>query len=386
MSQQNRFDRAVAALHEAMLGDAHWREASALIDEACGMKGAHLVVVDGRSKDEPEWLFDQFYYHGDSAAELGKDYVDNFFRQDERIPRMLRLPNQRLVRVTDLLIGRELKTSAVYHDLLRRAVGQEGFNVRMDGPDGLDILMGLADPVEPGGWNSGNIEMIESLLPHIRQFVRVRQALVRAEALGASHTELLGNTRVAVIYLDQRGMIYDTNARARNILRRRDGLLDRGGFLHARLSADDAKLGKLLARALPTSATGAVSGSTTVARSPDLPRFVLHVNPVVVDQPDFGVRRVAALVLVVGPESQPVIEPNLLATTLGLTDAESRVAAWLSVGRTVRDIAVATRRKESSVRSHIKQIHAKLGISRQADLVRLVLSAAEFAGSRPPGS
>ena len=385
MGQQDRFDRAVAALHEAMLGDAHWREASALIDEACGMKGAHLVVVDSRSKDEPEWLFDQFYYHGDSAAELGKDYVDNFFRQDERIPRMVRLPNQRLVRVTDLLTERELKTSAAYNDLLHRAVGQKGFNVRMDGPDGLDILMGLADPVEPGGWSSGNIEMIESLLPHIRQFIRVRQALVRAEALGASHTELLGNTRVGVIYLDQRGMIYDTNARARNILRWRDGLSDRGGFLRALLPADDAKLGKLLARALPTSATGAISGSTTVARSLDLPRFVLHVNPVVVDQPDFGARRVAALVLVVDPESQLLIDPDLLVATLGLTAAESRVAAWLSVGRTVRDIAVTTRRKESSVRSHIKQMHAKLGISRQADLVRLVLSAAEFAGSRWSG-
>lgn len=387
MSQQDKFDRAVAALHEAMLGDAHWRETSSLIDEACGMKGAHLVVVDSRSQpDKPEWLFDQFYYHGESAAELGKDYVDNFFRQDERIPRMVRLPNQRLVRVTDLLYERELKTSAVYNDLLRRAVGQKGFNVRMNGPDGLDILMGLADPTESDGWNSGNIEMIESLLPHIRQFVRVRQALVRAEALGASHTELLDNTRVGVVYLDQRGMIYETNARARNILRRCDGLQDRSGFLRARMSADDAKLAKLLARALPTSGTGAISGSTTVARSSGLSRFVLHVNPVVVDQPDFGARRVAAIVLVVDPESQPVINPDLLATTLGLTDAESRVAVALAVGRTVRGIAVATRRKESSVRSHIKQMHAKLGISRQADLVRLVLSAAEFADSRPPRS
>ena len=42
MSLQDKFDRAVAALHEAMLGDDRWRETSALIDDACGMQGAHL--------------------------------------------------------------------------------------------------------------------------------------------------------------------------------------------------------------------------------------------------------------------------------------------------------------------------------------------------------
>ena len=79
MSQQDKFDRVVASLHEAALGDAHWRETSALIDDACGMKGAHLVIVDGRSRDKPEWIFDQFYYHGESAAELGREYAEDFF-------------------------------------------------------------------------------------------------------------------------------------------------------------------------------------------------------------------------------------------------------------------------------------------------------------------
>lgn len=43
--------------------------------------------------------------------------------------------------------------------------------------------------------------------------------------------------------------------------------------------------------------------------------------------------------------------------------------------------AVATRRRESSVRTHVKRIRAKLGISRQANLVWLVLSASQFANS-----
>ena len=382
MSQQDKFDRIIAALHEAMLGDAHWRETSALIDDACGMKGTHLVVVDAHAGDRPEWLFDRLYYHGEHYDDLRPEYVNDLYLRDERIPRLMRLPESRVVHMANLYTEQELKTSPAYNELLRRAHAQDGLNIRMDGPNGLQVVWVTADPLKPDGWRFDQIRMLERLLPHVRQFVRVRHALVRAEALGASFTELLDNTQVGVIYLDQRGMIYEANARARAILRQGDGLADRGGFLRARLPSDDAKLARLLARALPKSSAAAASGSMAVARSPVLPRFALHVNPVAIRQMDFGARRVAATVLIVNPGAKTHIPPSILSAALGLTDAESRVAAELAAGRTVHDIAVATRRQESSVRWLVKQMHAKLGTSRQADLVRMVLSAGQFGGPR----
>ena len=140
MNQLDKFNAAIASLHEAALGNTPWRETSTLLDDLCGMKGTHLVIVDGRSKDEPEWLFDEFYYHGDSYEELGREYSTVFFPQDERIPRLMRLPDQRIAHVTDLWTAQELKTSPTYHDLLRRTTGRDGLNIRMDGPNGLDIL------------------------------------------------------------------------------------------------------------------------------------------------------------------------------------------------------------------------------------------------------
>ena len=97
---------------------------------------------------------------------------------------------------------------------------------------------------------------------------------------------------------------------------------------------------------------------------------------------DFGARRAAALVLTVDPESKPPIDPGFVGTTLGLTRAKSRVATLIAKGNTVRDIATATHREESSVRWHVKKIYAKLGISRQADLVGMVLSTSRFASHR----
>ena len=61
----------------------------------------------------------------------------------------------------------------------------------------------------------------------------------------------LETTRSGVIHLDRRGRIVEANDRARDILRRADGLSDQGGFLGAWLPADNANLQRLLARALP---------------------------------------------------------------------------------------------------------------------------------------
>ena len=383
MSQYDMVNRVLVSLREAMLDDAHWPTTSGLIDDACGIKGSALVVGSGHSQADGQILFGRFCEHGQRYEDRERSYFRDYFPHDERVPRLVQLPDSRLTHIPDLYTARELKISPTYNELLLPTNCQNGLNVRMDGPNGSHIIWTLTDSTEPDGWGSSQTETIEYLLPHIRQFVRVRQALADAEALGASLTGLLDNTRIAVIHLDRRGRITAANDRARNFMRQADGLFDRDGFLAARLPADDTRLKRLLARALPTSGGQAVSGSMTVRRSPGLPRLAVHVNPVEFRQIELDARRVAALAWVLDPEFRPHIDPGLVAATLGLTPVESRVAVLLAEGKSVRDIAAATGRQEHSVRFHIKQIHRKQGTSRRADLVRLVLSLVDFSHSRP---
>ena len=321
------FDRIIASLHEAMLDDSRWHEASALIDEACGTTGTQLLIVGRESHDDATWFLDRLH-------------CDRELREEP----------------TNGCAG---------------SLPHAGLNIYIDEPNGVQIVWALAGPGRPGGRSSEQKAMIERLVPHIRQFVRVRQALAGARALRASLTALLDNTLMGVIYLDRRGMIVEANGRARAILCRGDGLLDRAGLLRAPLAADDVRLGSLLARVLP-SAGPAVGGSVSLARSSVLPRLTLHVTPVGGHDAGFGIGDVAALVLIVDPGAKPRTDPEHVATTLGLTPAESRVAVALTEGATMKEIAAATHRAESTVRELVKRIHLKLGVSRRAELVRMV--------------
>ena len=376
MSDQDMFDRILASLYDAMLDDTYWPATSALIDEACGAQGNALMVGEG-PPDDIRALFVGLYYRGERREDLEREYLEVYHPIDERVPRIRQLPDSHLVHNPALYTAEELQTSRVYNEILPRLGGQDSLNVRLDGPDGSHITWGIGDPVTPGGWASPQLALIKGLLPHIRQFVRVQQALAKVEARGVSASGLLDTPRIGVLYLDRRGRIVEANDRARALLRRGDGVSDRGGELRARSPADQARLARLVAAALPAAGL-AVSGSMTLRRAVGLPRFVVHATPVGVRQLDFGARRVAALVLIVEPGRQVRLDPGLVATALGLTLTESQLAIWLAEGRNVGDIAVATGRSASSVRWHLKQIYHKQGLVGQADLVRLVLSLSEI--------
>ena len=137
---------------------------------------------------------------------------------------------------------------------------------------------------------------------------------------------------------------------------------DRDGELRAVTPDDQAGLDRLVAAAMPD--TVAVSGSMPVRSSSVQPPLVVHVIPVRVPQPHYGVRYVAALVLLADP-AHP-------------TPGESQVAAWLAEGMTVEQMARTTGHTKGAVYWHLKRIYQKLHISRRADLVRLVLSIAQL--------
>ena len=377
MSGQDVFERIMASLYDAMLDDARWPAASALIDEACGLVGNALLVGEG-PKDDIRVGFVGLYYRGQRRGDLEREYLEVYHPIDERVPRLRQQPYGRLVHVTDHYTAGELKTSRAYNEALFRAQHTNGLDIRLEGLAGSYMTWGIGDPIASGGWGSSQIAMLTRLAPQIRQFVQVRQALVGAEAQSATVTALLDNPRIGVVQLDRRGRILAANDRACGILRDGDGVSDRDGVLRAQVPDDESSLARLVAAALPTSGAVAVSGSMLLRRSSVLSPFAVYVKPVGVPQPDYGARHVAALVLIVEPGRQHRVDPGLVTKTLGLTPAESQVAAWLAEGKSVREMAEATGRTKDAIYWHLKQIYQKLSISRQADLVRVVLSIADL--------
>ncbi|MDE0350469.1 MAG: helix-turn-helix transcriptional regulator [Gammaproteobacteria bacterium] len=378
MKDEATFARILAALHEAALDPARWPGFSAVVDDALGVHGQSLIFGDGDSNEDARIAFYWTCTHGERRLDLERLYHGTYYPLDERVPRLRHAPDGQLIHNTEVLTERELKTSPVQH-AFRQVHCANAVNVRLDGPRGSRIMWMVHDPIHDDGWSSAQLDLIRRLLPHIRQTVRVQVALGRAGTLGRTLEGLLEAAGLGVIQLDRRARIVAANDRARTLLRAGDVLFDTGGCLSAQPPTANAELQDLLARALPPFGIRG-AGGTMAARRPSGSPLVLHVIPVGGGEADPGAWPVAALVLVPDAAQPTDLDVAIVAETLRFTRAESQAAVLLARGMTVREIAAATGRRESTVRSHVKHMFTKHGLTRQADLVRLVRSLAGVQG------
>lgn len=381
LPKQDLFERTVTALYEATLDDAKLPHAAGLVNEVTGTRGHSVGCGVSSLTGTPDILSARFYFGTERREDWERLYFNRYWRWDESVARLHRLPDGRVVPIPELYTESERKTSPAYCEFRRTIGAQNGLTVLLEIPEECRVAWSLADSVEDGGWAASQVRTIKRLVPHVRQFVRVRRALADAAALEASFLELLDNTRISVIRLDRRGRISEANDRARDLLREEDGLTDRGRFLSAETPAEDARLNGLLARALPPHDAQGFGGSMTITRRRAATPLILDIHPVrISDTHDYRAGRAAALVIVVDPASRAKIDPEMAETALGLSPSESRVAVALAAGLGVPEIARATDRTEATVRWHMKRIFRRLGIRRQTELVRRILSLEVLRG------
>jgi DNA-binding CsgD family transcriptional regulator len=113
----------------------------------------------------------------------------------------------------------------------------------------------------------------------------------------------------------------------------------------------------------------------TIRRSGMRRELSLTVAPVASSRPASG-GRTAAVVFITDPDRVPDRKARELEHLLELTPAEARLAKSLAEGKTISQFAEGARVSMNTARSHLKRIFAKTGVSRQAELVRLVLMTA----------
>ena len=373
MSQEDRFSRTLESLYAAALADGSWDSVACLVEDLIGTSGHSLTYVGLGPRGESEIWLSQFFVDRERREDLKELYFSDYYKRDEAIPRLAGLRDGELVYKSDLYTDQEKRTSPVYAFRILHGT-QNGLFMGIDGLDGTSIAWSCANSTQRGGWGHDQVTTLKRLVPHIRQFARVRRAMATAKALGASFAGLLDNKGLGLIQLDRHGRILEANDRARHILLERDGLRDDKGLLVALHQGENDKLQRLLAHAFPPFGDQGAGGSMKITRTEAQAPLALEIHPVPAMEANHCVPQVRALVLVVDLAVRTRVDPDLVAAALGLTPAESRVAVAMASGQTIAGIAHALDCAESTVRTHVKRIYRKQGIHKQTELMRRVLS------------
>jgi DNA-binding CsgD family transcriptional regulator len=201
----------------------------------------------------------------------------------------------------------------------------------------------------------------------------LRRCRIKAyNALQRTDYRILDRLALGVILLNRAARILYANEAARLLdgegkpLRLRNSKVAHGSVEHSR-RLDDLVQSAL--RGLPMAAIGVPRPDggpplTLIAssvRGQDVGRFSLaHLHDA------------AVMLFIIDPVSKSGIPPAWLMDAYGLTPAEARVAISAATNGSVPETANRLNLSPNTVKTHLRQIFLKMGISRQSELASLI--------------
>jgi DNA-binding CsgD family transcriptional regulator len=175
---------------------------------------------------------------------------------------------------------------------------------------------------------------------------------------------------------DARGKVLAANRAAQDMPQAGDGLVERNGVLQARQRDAAARLARSLSDAVAApSKRPWTGGCLRIPRQLSRkPAYMVTVAPLseAVDLASMGGDR-AALIVVSDPDREAGSGlGQALQQAFGLTPAEARTASLVGSGLAPQDVADQLGITVGTIRSELKTIFAKVGISRQSELATVV--------------
>ncbi len=237
---------------------------------------------------------------------------------------------------------------------------------------GWACFFALARPAEAGPYEAEELERIGWLSQHLSRAMALQNAMSGAGASLDLLSEVADRFDRGALVADQVGQVRYANRAARELIGRGDGIVLSNGAVHCVRPAETARLLSLIAHAAATSAGDGLEpgGALRVTRSHEGSHYAVIVSPLMAAEGG-GARDSLALVLITDPE-RPVPDVCRFAGLYDLTPAEARLAVRLLAGDTPGEAARELGVSITTIRFHLRNLLAKTGARRQAELINLL--------------
>jgi DNA-binding CsgD family transcriptional regulator len=213
------------------------------------------------------------------------------------------------------------------------------------------------------------------LMPHLQKAALIGNLLGEYRHMSHSLQKILDCLNIGCLLLGHKGNVLYHNQRAQEIFREQDGL----SLLHDQLSAWESTDHNSLQAAIQKNCAFAFEMQHGVRNIIRIKRKQGRSSYHVLFAPVMGRHLLAlypqatAIVFVKSPEDTFAPSLEQIAHLYGFTNAESKLATSLAQGSTLEEFSEANRITRETVKAQLKQVTTKLGVSRQAEVVRDVL-------------
>ena len=381
------YNQLIGLVYEGALEARPWQSALPALREAMDAQVVSLVLRPPTANDQGVILncIRPETDGNDNSSRLANSndwevsaYREQFFSLDP----FINLPLDRVVALEDILPDDELISSDYYQHYLKPIDLFRILGVDTAEPGGMIARLRISRRGSEDGFKSSERELLEFVTPHLRRAIEIYARLNRMTAERDVYAGAVDQLSVASIILDEQGKLLTTNAVGRALLDQGAGLSLRDG----RLMVEGREFNKELQSALTTIIKAQQNGETSVVRALRVPRpgvrsdLGLVIKPVPLSEWSEGQSSPSAAIFISDPDLKESTSRQVLGELFALTPAEANLATLLARGLSLAQVSDAQHISQHTARAQLKSIFAKMGVSRQAELVRLVLKSVASLG------
>jgi len=236
-----------------------------------------------------------------------------------------------------------------------------------------------------GAWNDGELRVINEVLPHLKRALNIHSEFTYLRLKQDALLKGLDRLVIGLILYDRNAKPVYINPTAQAIIKQHPALQMQEGDLLLINPEDEKNLRKTIIHAAGIDPEDSWKQSVAIGVThPDvespLPILVtpMHANLITSDL-DYEGARVA--VFLSDPNQQQPISIDSLVSVYNLTPSEAQVAISLANGHSIDEIANRSNHSTHTIRSQLKSVFRKTGVSRQSELIKVLLTGS-FAHRR----
>ncbi|TXS95494.1 helix-turn-helix transcriptional regulator [Parahaliea maris] len=376
------YDQLLGLIYEGPLEARPWQSALPRLREVFGAQVASLVLRPPAEDDRGLILNSVRDSAGNNLADPNDWEVSAYREQFFALDPFINLPLNKVVTLQDMLDGEELENSDYYRHYLQPVDLFHILGIDTAEPGGMVARLRFSRRRQDGAFERADRTLLESITPHLQRAIHIYARLSRTTTERDLYAGAVDQLSVATVILDETGRILNTNALAKALLEERNGLFMKEQ--HLQIGGRD--LNRRLQEALTTVIRAQQRGEASVVRALRVPRENGHQDLGLVIRPiassEWGEAQASpcAAVFISDPDLRESASQQTLGELFGLTPAEANLAILLSRGLSLAEVSDSQNVSQHTARAQLKSIFAKTGVSRQAELVRLVLKSVASLG------
>lgn len=368
MDEEQGLTRLIGDIYDAALGSSRWPDVLAQIASFVGGQAAGLLSKDSVSK------YGNVYYQSGVDPYYVELYSDVYWKFDP-VARLAECEIGQIVSVPDLMSYDEFRAGRFFREWAQPQGWIDAANAILEKTATSCAYLTVLRNVASGMVDDELRRRMQLVVPHVRRAVRTGRVIDLTQAEAATYADILDGLSPAIFLVDSDGLIVHGNAASRSLLVKGELLRANNG----RLSASDTQVDQALHNALVAAGTSSdeeISGKSTAIslRAKTGERYIANVLPLTAgERRKTGPASTAVAALFVRKAELETAPPSeIIKKTYKLTPTELRVLlAIVNVGG-VRQVAGNLGVADTTIKTHLGRLFEKTGVSRQADLVKLV--------------